>query len=300
MPCYHPIPARQNERGAKVQLWPPLGTSNLAIPCGTCIGCKSSRAAQWATRCQHEARTYPHNCSIHLTYDDENLPSNGHLRPADLTNFLKRLRQHVSRNSSHTHSSGSGTLKYFACGEYGTKRDRPHYHAIIFNLTFTDTIRVGTNLYDSNLLRTIWGLGETRVGDADAAMAGYIAKYNLKQTEDPRYDPEGWTDEYGEWHPPRPRPFLRVSRDIGGDWARHYKEDLQHGYMIEGARRKTIPRRYRDKLKRHDPELAERIEWAKWRARLGLQTDRNEPQRLEAAEVIHKQRSASKERERTL
>jgi len=44
------------------------------------------------------------------------------LSKKDFQLYMRRLR----------FDAGKG-LKYYVCGEYGTKSNRPHYHAIIFN-----------------------------------------------------------------------------------------------------------------------------------------------------------------------
>jgi hypothetical protein len=63
---------------------------------------------------------------ITLTYSDEHLPEDGSLNPEHLTRFWKRLRKNESADKKDW-------IRYFACGEYGEKRGRPHYHAMVFH-----------------------------------------------------------------------------------------------------------------------------------------------------------------------
>ena len=117
MPCYHPIPgyrAKSTNPSGKRSIVFNLseGFKNFAVsvPCGRCIGCRLERARQWSIRCIHEASLYEANCFVTLTYDDDNLPLDGSLRPRDMVLFLKRLRKRF----------GPG-IRFFQCGEYGDK-----------------------------------------------------------------------------------------------------------------------------------------------------------------------------------
>ena len=68
-----------------------------------------------------EAKLHKENCFITLTYNNNNLPKYKSLVKKELQDFFKRLRKKY----------GEG-IRYYACGEYGPKGKRPHYHAIIF------------------------------------------------------------------------------------------------------------------------------------------------------------------------
>src|SRR5262245_28329736 len=98
MPCYRPIPAYQDRPGGTVTLHPPVGTEHLLLPCGSCIGCQTAHAAEWANRAQHEAKRWaPYNAMLTLTYDDGHLPDEGHLRADHLRCFLQQLRNRARR-----------------------------------------------------------------------------------------------------------------------------------------------------------------------------------------------------------
>lgn len=56
-------------------------------------------------------------------------------------------------------------------GEYGSRTHRPHYHAIMFNVTNID-----------NLTRC-WSHGSTHVGKVEDASIFYTLKYALKRAE---------------------------------------------------------------------------------------------------------------------
>lgn len=293
MPCYHPIPARQDVPGGPVTLQPQLGTANLALPCGKCIGCRTARATQWANRCSHEASLWEHNVFLTLTYADENLPPEGHLQPAHFRNFLKRLRIHAHRDGGSLNRDRRSSIRFFACGEYGSTTQRPHYHALLFNCGFRDTSRVGKELYESELLTRLWPHGQHKLGEATPAAANYIAQYSLKKQS----GNTGEIDPDGVW---RPAPFLRMSLRpaIGNEWLKKYHSDLEMGYLVANAKRTEIPRYYHKKLQQLQTHLWEEIDYRKQKHRLENPTDNTQPERLAAAEIIHKRRKELTENRR--
>lgn len=276
MPCYHPIPARQDRPGAEIRLHPHLGEANLQLPCGGCLGCRTSLALQWARRAQQEASLWDHNCFVTLTYDDKHLPDNGHLRPKHLTDFIKRLRRRLDRPAPAIAWNPNSKPRYLASGEYGETTLRPHYHILLFNAAFTDGRRVGKDLWESPELLDLWKLGTHRIGALTGASANYVAQYSLKKL----VTPEGRHDNNGEVYKD---PFIRMSKKppLGNGWLLKYKNDLRHGYLVSNdARKEKIPRALMKQLAKIDPELAEQASYNASKA----------PRRIEnlsAAEEIH-------------
>lgn len=283
MACYWPIPASQ--MGSEPpRLWPPLGTANLALPCGKCIGCRTDKATQWANRCKHEASCWDHNAFLTLTYDDEHLPQEGHLQPRDLQLFLKRLRKYANRPRSVLNRTRRSNIRFFACGEYGETTNRPHYHLLLFNCGFGDRTRAGKDLYTSPTLDELWPHGQNRLGDCTPAAASYIAQYNLKKQG------QGDHDADGVW---RPAPFLRMSLKpaIGATWADKYATDLGQGYLVQdGGRKSAVPRYYQQRVKDVQPLFWEALQANAAKHRAKNPTDNNEPARKQAAEEIHLRR----------
>lgn len=125
------------------------------------------------------------DCSfLTLTYSDENLPLTdgpgvvrGTLVPKHLQLWLKRFRKGI----------GLQKIRYFVCGEYGDKSERPHYHAAIFNYK---TCRYGMSRYTAwrssccvscDYVRDTWALGNVFLGTLEEASAQYIAGYVVKK-----------------------------------------------------------------------------------------------------------------------
>lgn len=280
MACYHPIPAHQGGTGEKVRLWPPVGTANLQLPCGRCLGCATDLATDWAHRAELEASHWQNNSFLTLTYDEAHLPENAHLRPADLTRFIKRLRRGLDRQDPALLRHPSSGLRYLASGEYGDKSSRPHFHILLFNCDFADKVLTAKNLYESETLRKYWKLGGHKIGDLTGASANYVAQYSLKKL----VTPEERHDENGEMYH---RPFIRMSLKppIGETWLRQYKNDLQHGYLIRNARKKRIPRGLKKQLAKLDPQLAEQATFK------ALQNKNPTRHNLQAAEIIHQSKN---------
>lgn len=134
----------------------------ILLPCGQCLPCRINRRRKWTARILLENKYHTHSCFITLTYSPESLPENGHLVKKHLQDFFKRLRRRLEPKK----------IRYFACGEYGSLRGRPHYHAIIFGLPPT--------LDTWELIERSWGYGRIDIGtcekDSIQYVAGYVAK----------------------------------------------------------------------------------------------------------------------------
>lgn len=142
----------------------------IQIPCGKCFECCNEYSTEWSYRIMNESTLYENNCFITLTYRDNPFE----LKKRDLTLFLKRLRKKIAPLK----------VRYFACGEYGDKKGRPHFHLILFGWKPNDLIYLqgkGENvIYTSKLLEQIWNKGFISVGDLSLKSAKYCAKYMQK------------------------------------------------------------------------------------------------------------------------
>ena len=203
MSCYHPLTAYESGRektknGKKVVFFNPAnydpgyGDRKILLACGQCIGCRLDYSLEWAQRIMHEKTLHEQSWFITLTYNDENLPisqsidnetgeyfENSTLKPKELQDFLKRLRDHQERDFDKK-------IRFFACGEYGDQSARRHYHAIIFGLQIPDlkTYKISANkdmIYTSEYLEKIWGKGFVTVGEVTTESAAYVRRYIMKK-----------------------------------------------------------------------------------------------------------------------
>ena len=272
MSCFKPIQAYKTTKG-DVQFVDKGDCRPMELACGQCIGCRLDRSRQWATRICHEASLYEDNVFITLTYNPENLPPDCGLVKKDFTKFMKKLRHHVKKTSDKK-------IKFFMCGEYGDKSNRPHYHAVIFNHNFDDWVYLydspaGNPLYTSPSLEKIWGQGFVNVGTVCFESAAYVARYILKKINGDmaekidestglrHYDRiNSYTGEISEVHP----EYCTMSRGgtngrgIAYNWFKKYKSDCYPKDFTTVRGHRVSPPRYYDKLlQEYDLEMHDDI-----------------------------------------
>lgn len=252
MPCYHPIHAYKDkgQDASKTYITFKKNSSwrgeKIDLPCGRCIGCRLERSRQWAVRCMHEASLYEKNCFLTLTYNDNNLPYDLSLDKSHFQNFMKRLRKE--------HGKG---IRYYHCGEYGEKLNRPHYHAILFNHDFEDKKYFkkanGFNLYTSDNLSKLWNKGHSLIGEVTFESAAYVARYVMKKVTGDRAK-----EHYGNRLPEYTTMSRGSSRigtgGIGKGWYDKFKTDIYpfDGIVVRGVVTRP-PRFYDTLLSREDP-----------------------------------------------
>lgn len=276
MPCISPLIAHQRPDGSVkiISGWRKAlhdvhlrMAGNLALPCGTCSQCRLERARQWAMRIVAEVQFHPPGTSwfLTLTYRDEKLPprvdgADRHtLRPKDLQDFWKRLRRHMP-------------VRYFACGEYGERTLRPHYHACVFGLELSDLqplsgSSVANQAYDpldpyhrppdglrfSPMLNRVWTHGMVALGTVTFESASYVANYAQKRL-------------YGKLKPVHETyqaEFSRCSlRPAIGDPAfdKFVLTDFINGvYTLPNGTQCSIPKRWLGLLKERHPDAYESV-----------------------------------------
>lgn len=167
------------------------------MPCGQCTGCRLERSRQWAIRMVNESDLHDQNSFITLTFDEPSLLKRERpmsLDKRDFQLFLKRLRFRISdpndpafipEFSSLLPIQERKVLRYFMCGEYGDLFKRPHYHAILFGLDFSDKelykIKDGMRYYNSNFLSELWPSGFNVITDVTFDSCAYVARYIMKK-----------------------------------------------------------------------------------------------------------------------
>lgn len=140
----------------------------LLLPCGHCTGCKLDYRKSWAVRCCCESFYHKSSVFVTLTYDDKNCPKK--LRKSDLQSFIKSVRNYGYK------------FRYFACGEYGSKTYRPHYHIIMFGFK-PDDMKYDTKssnkfaIFRSEFVSKIWNKGLVTVQNFEPGCAAYVAGY---------------------------------------------------------------------------------------------------------------------------
>ena len=228
------------------------------------------------------------NCFITLTYDDEHLPTGGTLVRRDLVLFWKKLRRELHPL----------TIRYFACGEYGEKLGRPHYHALLFGYDFPDktlhTTQRGVELFTSKTLTTWWGKGITSIGTVTFQSAAYVARYIMKKVNgDLAQRHYVYIDKFTGECINRIPEFPAMSRNpgIGSTWFEKYHTDVfpSDQCTLEGKHYKT-PRFYDKLLARNDGPLAAADVKAKRRHTALDRAKDNTPERLAVREKCQEEK----------
>ena len=212
------------------------------------------------------------------------------LNDDDIVKFMKRLRKHFEKDQIYVingmefpYEKGKSILKhweqdlglkrnidftleikgirFFMCGEYGSQRERPHYHMILFNIDLKDVEYIGKNkagnpIWKSETIDKIWGKGLTVIGNVDWEFCAYTARYIMKKQKGP-----GSEDYYKE-KGIMPE-FVRMSRNpgIAKKYYDTHKKEMYETDSIYLQNRKGVqevkPARYYDKL--YDIEYPEEM-----------------------------------------
>lgn len=283
MACRYPLKGYKSSEGGLTfnRKESPTGEF-LDVPCGQCFPCRLNKAREWAVRMIHELKYHNTACFITLTYRPEDLPKNGTLVKKHFQDFMKRLR---ARNPDTR-------ISYYMCGEYGQVCDncgksyplhkpshknysgctewskglgRPHYHAILYGIDFTDkkewkTSKAESIIYTSETLDNIWGKGFTTIGDVTFESCAYVARYVTKKMNGEKaefhyskileYDSE--TGEATKTVMLEPE-YATMSRNpaIGLQWIEDYMSDVYpHDRVVQlrnGKSHISKPPRYYDK-----------------------------------------------------
>lgn len=248
MACYSPLTAFQAVSGEVffVERSKHETARTLFLPCGQCVGCRLERSRQWAMRCVHEASLFESNCFITLTYSEETVPSDGSLRYVDFQLFMKRLRKRFFPR----------LIRFYMCGEYGEKFQRPHFHACLFNLDFSDKVLLrrsdaGSCLYRSPVLEVLWPFGFSSIGELNFESAAYAARYVVgKVTGACAVDHYARVDrDTGElrWIEPE-FSHMSLKPGVGRRWIDRYERDVfPHDYVVIRGR-KVKPPKYYDRI----------------------------------------------------
>lgn len=211
----------------------------IRVRCGHCIYCKMAKSREWSLRLEMESQYWRDLCFVTLTYDNENLPyhivdkelilDDGQGRqnsvddfyfPSlaydDITLYLKRLRKCLDH-----------PIRYFAVGEYGTRRGRPHWHILFFGLSGVGDI--------GRLIKEKWDKGFVDITPFFPETCSYVAGYVQKKL-------------YGRDRSIFRLPeVMRCSHHLGEKWLfDHINEfDDDHPYISKNGFKYAIPRHFR-------------------------------------------------------
>lgn len=201
---------------------------DLKFRCRKCLSCQITKRQEWAMRCVFESYEYSKNSFLTLTFDDQYIPPDGVII-RDLQLFMKRLRKKISPIK----------VKYVACGEYGEKFSRPHYHLLLFGYDFPDKkyfkkTKKGENIYVSDELSRLWPYGISSIGAVNHSTSSYVAGYVHKKVNG-KESHSHYVDYLGQI---KNKEFIVCSKGI----ARKYFDDnklqlFNHDYIIYNGKK---------------------------------------------------------------
>lgn len=213
--------------------------------CGHCEACLKNRQKEKALRAYLESKTTQFSSFLTLTYNDDNLPLNKNGLPTlcrdEFNSFLKRIREYY----------GYKSIRYLACGEYGSQTSRPHYHLCLFGVSVSRLLE-NCQHYHQNSHGIIcedfkgWHTkdkkpkGGVLIAPFSFDTAFYVSKYLLKKKNIKFYKDLGIEPE-----------FVSQSRrpGLGYQYALEHKERLcNDGFIRCNGKKYKIPRYFIDKI----------------------------------------------------
>lgn len=265
------------------------GYGTQQVPCGSCLFCLANRRSEWSFRLGEEQKDSLTAYFITLTYDPETLPHNKYGEPTlfkrDLQKFWKRLREKQvakhykngnfkSKKEAREHLSNFAPIKYYSVGEYGSKGQRPHYHAIVYNVIHSVEQEI----------ESLWGMGMVDVQPVNPHAIHYVTGYVMQKDSYPSNSV---------------RPYNAMSNGLGQRYMQNAEYHTSNKSLTvraaDGSKQK-LPRYYREKMftkeQTHDlveellPKLtaAQQIKIARLRALGNLDIPMYEYEQREAAQ----------------
>lgn len=161
------------------------------------------------------------------------------LQKKPLQDYFKRLRKEMVKQSGLFQTDYTKSilpLKYYAVGEYGTHKKRPHYHIIAFN---TNKAAIEQAWKLNNI-----PLGDIHIGDTTDASIGYTLKYISKPGQIPQHKNDDRLPE-----------FSLMSKGLGKNYLTpqmkkwHKKDLLNRAYCaLPGDKKIKMPRYYKQQI----------------------------------------------------
>ena len=236
MPCLSPLTITVRSRGS-------FGKSFFNVPCRQCICCRLKKVQ--SIRMMSDLYLYDRYMNgqgasfVTLTYSDNFLPVNDRgvitLRKSDFQKFNKRFRINLLRSNLNI------PYKFIACGEYGGKLSRPHYHIIMLGITksIADTfVPLSWNHIDN---------GISDIGSLARGGLNYVLKYCTKTSlgKDAKklYDDNGVE-----------RPFICHSKSLELDYFQRNIQEIEDNNFSLRHKGKlvSLPNYYRKKYDVHN------------------------------------------------
>lgn len=265
--CTNPILVRTRN----IENTPTIKRNLYYVPCGICIECKKRKQKDYEIRGIKEyERIENAMIFITLTYNETNLPRTKIAKipcfnKKDIIDYTKRVRENVinliarKENQTKKEIRKNLNIKYIVTSEYGERRKRPHYHAII-------SIPKKSYMYDFiEIIQKNWGKGFTKLGKNYGIVNStngikYVTKYitkssgeeehmrhiedKYKQMMNEETDKEKIKEIQSEWENYQGKFFL-ISKGYGE--YEPNKSEWENNAIRVGEKKYTIPNYYKYK-----------------------------------------------------
>lgn len=290
------------------------GINHAPVPCGKCYNCKVRRIAQWSFRLQKELEVSTSAYFVTLTYDNDHVPivsgrypmtlcknskQNAELADSEgrtdrsLQAFFKRLRYYETENRLQFDRKNKKLqvrkpIKYYACGEYGHRRKRSHYHIILFNVGYISSIRKAwaTAIVEKGVTIDYIPFGSVDIqDDVNSTNIEYTLKYICKT--------DGKAGSMGNDN--RIPEFSLMSKGLGKNFITpqiesFYNRRLDLAYVInEKGHKISMPKYYVNKMMTEETK-EDRIGYIKRGMEEAEAKDKTTDQQKQAAKFVRQQK----------
>lgn len=150
-------------------IWVERGPGHVeqVVPCRSCWQCRKNHVNDFVGRCLAEASVSDWVQFWTLTYAPRDDLAEKILTPRHFQDFVRSLRKR------------GYNVRYLACGEYGERKGRAHFHCILFGKGRMAQVPLNVRSHHD-----AWPHGHVMVKNgADEGAIRYVCKYLLKESE---------------------------------------------------------------------------------------------------------------------
>lgn len=217
----------------------------LKVPCGTCVACRINETTDWSIRALYELHDFENASFVTLTYNEENYPKDCSVHKEVLSDWWDNFQHKVKKEKGIS-------PRIFSCGEYGSRTNRAHYHAILYGL---NPDPFDKHNYDRELIANSWkfcdrdmflwnryDFNKNAINFCTRETIQYVAGYIQKKLKS--YQAKEVYEKFG-----KQAPFKLASKSLGLNYAIENQDMLKNnGFCVYNGYRVRIPRYFREKL----------------------------------------------------
>lgn len=168
----------------------PITSGTDTFACRSCNECIAKRTQTWVARCMAETAISKEALVVALTYrnnSDDTAPDGAKMfKYSDVQSFMKKLREEYYRKYK-----ARNEIRFLIAGERGSKKDRVHWHLILWADRPLVTLGTTTDAQQANTLDALamdrrchwsfWTHGHVYAEEPTQKAMTYCIKYALKE-----------------------------------------------------------------------------------------------------------------------